>query len=100
MKRSTQRRIRNTLHFLVSAAPSKAPPPPPPPPPGDGKKDDVPAAAGEEEDEFELPFKILGYPVKIPKLPQVPNWIRVMMEFRFPSSMDPYTGTNTHRVLE
>ncbi|TNM90562.1 hypothetical protein fugu_002851, partial [Takifugu bimaculatus] len=75
-----------------SASPSKAPPPPPPPPPpGDGKKDDVPAAEAEKEDEFELPFKILGHPVKIPKLPPVPDWIRVMMEFRFPSSMDPYT---------
>lgn len=100
MKRSTQRRIRNTLYFLVSVAPSKAPPPPPPPPPGDGKKDDGPAAAAEEEEEFELPFKILGHPVKIPKLPPVPDWIRVMMAFRFPSSMDPYTGTKTHRVLE
>ncbi|XP_056879374.1 cyclic nucleotide-gated cation channel beta-3 isoform X2 [Takifugu flavidus] len=75
-----------------SASPSKAPPPPPPPPPpGDGKKDDVPAAEAEKEDEFELPFKILGHPVKIPKLPPVPDWIRVIMEFRFPSSMDPYT---------
>lgn len=99
MKRSTQRRIRNSLYFLVSAAPSKAPPPPPPPP-GDEKKDDVHAAAAEEEDEFELPFKILGHPVKIPKLPPVPGWIRVMMEFRFPASMDPYTGTKSHRVLE
>lgn len=53
----------------------------------------------EEEDEFELPFKILGRPVKIPKLPMVPNWLRILMEFRFPSSMDPYTGTKPHTVF-
>lgn len=89
---------------LISAAPSKAPPPPPPPPPppGEEKKDEAPAAAEEEEEEeekdFELPFKILGQPVKIPrlpklpKLPPLPDWLRAILEYRFPSSIDPFTG--------
>ncbi|XP_070824791.1 cyclic nucleotide-gated channel beta-3 [Chaetodon trifascialis] len=84
-----------------SASPSKAPPPPPPPPPppGEEKKDDAPAAAEEEEEEkeIELPFKLLGQPVKIPrlpklpKLPKLPDWLRVIVEYRFPSSIDPFT---------
>lgn len=89
----------------MSAAPSKAPPPPPPPPPpGEEKKDDAPAAAEEEEEEkeIELPFKILGQPVKIPrlpklpKLPKLPDWLRVIVEYRFPSSIDPFTGEQIH----
>lgn len=51
--------------------------------------------AAEEEKEFELPFKILGHPVKIPKLtrlPRLPDWLRVILKYRFPSSIDPYTG--------
>ncbi|KAE8293757.1 Cyclic nucleotide-gated cation channel beta-1 Cyclic nucleotide-gated cation channel 4 [Larimichthys crocea] len=87
------------------SSPSKAPPappPPPPPPPGDEKKDEAPAAKEEEEEEkdLELPFKILGRPVKIPrlskylklpKLPKVPDWLRPIVEYRFPSSIDPFT---------
>lgn len=91
---------------LISAAPSKAPPappPPPPPPPGEEKKDDAPTAEEEEEKEIELPFKLLGHPVKIPrlpklsKLPPLPDWLRVILEYRFPSSIDPYTGEPTTR---
>ncbi|TNN31459.1 Cyclic nucleotide-gated cation channel beta-1 [Liparis tanakae] len=79
--------------------PSKAPPPPPPP---EEKKDDVPPAAEEEEEEeekaFVLPFELLGRPVKIPKLPKLPklspmpSWLRVLVDYRFPSSIDPFTG--------
>ncbi|XP_035855049.1 cyclic nucleotide-gated cation channel beta-3 isoform X2 [Sander lucioperca] len=87
-----------------SASPSKAPPPPPPP---EEKKDDAPAAAEdddeddeeeeEEEKEFMLPFEILGRPVviprlpKLPKLPPMPDWLRAIVEYRFPSSIDPFT---------
>ncbi|XP_075881340.1 uncharacterized protein LOC142887514 [Nelusetta ayraudi] len=81
-----------------SAASSKAPPPPPPPPPDGEKKLDAPAAAEEEEKEeelkdFELPFSILGHPVKIPrvKLPALPAWLQVILKYRFPSSIDPFT---------
>uniref|UniRef100_UPI0037E756D1 cyclic nucleotide-gated channel beta-1 n=1 Tax=Semicossyphus pulcher TaxID=241346 RepID=UPI0037E756D1 len=81
-----------------SASPSKAPPPPPPPPPpGEEKQDDAPAAAEEEEEEdgeWELPFKLLGQPVKfprLPKLPALPGWLRAILEYRFPSSIDPFT---------
>lgn len=82
---------------LTPAAPSKAPPPPPPPPPPEGeeKKEGAPAEEEEEEKEFELPFKLLGHPVKIPrlpKLPPLPHWLRVILEYRFPSSIDPFTG--------
>lgn len=48
--------------------------------------------------EYELPFTILGQPVKIPRLPKLPkllalpDWLRVIVEYQFPSSIDPYTG--------
>ncbi|XP_034385719.1 cyclic nucleotide-gated cation channel beta-1 [Cyclopterus lumpus] len=80
-----------------SASPSKAPPPPPPPPPEE-KKDDVPPAAEEEEEEeekaFVLPFELLGRSVtipKLPKLPPMPSWVQVLVDYRFPSSIDPFT---------
>ncbi|XP_070411166.1 cyclic nucleotide-gated channel beta-3 isoform X3 [Nothobranchius furzeri] len=73
-----------------TASPSKAPPPPPPPPPpGEEKKGDT---AAEQEEELQL--ELLGYPVKIPnlfKLPPMPEWLRVILNYRFPSSMDPFT---------
>uniref|UniRef100_A0A8C7XWB5 Cyclic nucleotide gated channel subunit beta 1a n=1 Tax=Oryzias sinensis TaxID=183150 RepID=A0A8C7XWB5_9TELE len=81
-------------HSVLSAAPAKAPPaPPPPPPPGEGKKEDTPAAAEEEEVE---PFQIeiLGHPLKLPqlpKLPPMPDWLRAILDYRFPSSIDPFT---------
>uniref|UniRef100_A0A8C7XU56 Cyclic nucleotide gated channel subunit beta 1a n=1 Tax=Oryzias sinensis TaxID=183150 RepID=A0A8C7XU56_9TELE len=77
-----------------AASPAKAPPaPPPPPPPGEGKKEDTPAAAEEEEVE---PFQIeiLGHPLKLPqlpKLPPMPDWLRAILDYRFPSSIDPFT---------
>uniref|UniRef100_A0A3Q0SQU6 Cyclic nucleotide gated channel subunit beta 1 n=1 Tax=Amphilophus citrinellus TaxID=61819 RepID=A0A3Q0SQU6_AMPCI len=75
---------------------SKAPPPPPPPPPpGEEKKDEVaPEGGGGEEEEMRLKFELLGYQVKIPKLPTfppMPDWLRAILEFRFPSSIDPFT---------
>ncbi|CAJ1049897.1 Cyclic nucleotide-gated cation channel beta-1 [Xyrichtys novacula] len=77
------------------ASPSKAPPPPPPPPGEEKKKDDAAAEKEEEEEEeWELPFKLLGHPVKIPrlpKLPALPDWLRAILEYRFPSSIDPFT---------
>lgn len=72
-------------------APSKktaAPPPPPPPPPPEEKKD-VPADVEHEEEQL---LEFMGYQVKVPKIPPMPNWMRVIMEYRFPSSIDPYTG--------
>ncbi|XP_056232248.1 cyclic nucleotide-gated cation channel beta-3 [Seriola aureovittata] len=80
-----------------SASPTKAPPPPPPPPPpGEEKKEEAPAAAEEEEEEEELgfSFELLGHPVKLPKLPKLPlmpDWLRAIVEYRFPSSIDPFT---------
>ncbi|KAF6725990.1 Cyclic nucleotide-gated cation channel beta-1 [Oryzias melastigma] len=77
-----------------AASPAKAPPaPPPPPPPGEGKKEDTPAAAEEEEEE-QFQFEILGHPIKLPqlpKLPPMPDWLRAILDFRFPSSIDPFT---------
>lgn len=95
----------DSLFCLIFAALSKAPPPPPPPPPqGEKEKDDAPVAAEEEEEkEFELPFKILGHPVKIPKLtrlPRLPDWLRVIMKYRFPSSIDPYTGEPNRTFIQ
>ncbi|XP_042337140.1 cyclic nucleotide-gated cation channel beta-1-like, partial [Plectropomus leopardus] len=79
-----------------SASPKKAPAPPPPPPPPEEKKDDAPAAAEEEEEaekEYVLPFELLGRPVKIPKLPKLPpmpDWLRAILQYRFPASIDPF----------
>ncbi|XP_042077508.1 cyclic nucleotide-gated cation channel beta-3 isoform X3 [Haplochromis burtoni] len=79
-----------------AASPSKAPPPPPPPPPPGEEKKDTAAGGGEEEkeEEKEFKFELLGYEVKIPnlpKLPPMPGWLRAILEFRFPSSIDPFT---------
>lgn len=30
--------------------------------------------------------------MKVPRLPRLPSWIRTILEYRFPSSIDPYTG--------
>ncbi|XP_034536167.1 cyclic nucleotide-gated cation channel beta-1-like [Notolabrus celidotus] len=97
-------RAASSNRSLISTAPSKAPPPPPPPPPPDEeKKDDEPAVAAEEEveeeeeKEWELPCKLLGQPVKVPrlprlpKLPPLPGWLRAIIQYRFPSSIDPFT---------
>ncbi|XP_023809530.1 cyclic nucleotide-gated cation channel beta-3 isoform X1 [Oryzias latipes] len=77
-----------------TASPAKAPPaPPPPPPPGEGKKEDTSAAAEEEEVE-PFQFEILGHPLKLPqlpKLPPMPDWLRAILDYRFPSSIDPFT---------
>ncbi|XP_076846736.1 uncharacterized protein cngb1a [Brachyhypopomus gauderio] len=64
---------------------SDAPPPPPPPP---EEKDDA-AADGEEDEERSL--EIMGYQVKVPKMPKMPDWMRAILAYRFPSSIDPYT---------
>ncbi|XP_051800868.1 cyclic nucleotide-gated cation channel beta-3 [Acanthochromis polyacanthus] len=79
-----------------SASPSKAPPPPPPPPPpGEEKKDEAPPAEKEEEEEEPVfQFELLGHPVKFyapSNLPPLPGWIRSILEYRFPSSIDPFT---------
>ncbi|XP_051726331.1 cyclic nucleotide-gated cation channel beta-3 [Ctenopharyngodon idella] len=73
-----------------SASPAKKPadaPPPPPPPPEEKK--DVEEAAEEEVKIYEF----MGYKFPVPqlKMPQIPDWLRVILEYRFPSSIDPYT---------
>ncbi|XP_046721282.1 cyclic nucleotide-gated cation channel beta-1 isoform X2 [Silurus meridionalis] len=73
-----------------SATPSKkaAAAPPPPPPPPDEEKKDVPAGDEIEEEQF---LEFMGYQVKVPKMPQMPDWLRAIVEYRFPSSIDPFT---------
>nr|XP_019961257.1 PREDICTED: cyclic nucleotide-gated cation channel beta-3-like [Paralichthys olivaceus] len=76
-----------------TASPSKAPPPPPP---AEEKKEEAAAEKDEEEEEeeAEFQFELLGLPVKIPKLlklPPMPDWLRAILEYRFPSSIDPFT---------
>ncbi|XP_061610930.1 cyclic nucleotide-gated cation channel beta-1 isoform X5 [Phyllopteryx taeniolatus] len=72
-----------------ATSPSKALPPPTPPeedklePPTTGKE--------EEEDEPALHFQLLRQAAKILKLPSMPKWLRAIVEFRFPSSIDPFT---------
>ncbi|XP_053534209.1 cyclic nucleotide-gated cation channel beta-1 [Ictalurus punctatus] len=72
-----------------SATPTKkaaAPPPPPPPPPEEKK--DVPADDESDEEQF---LEFMGYQVKVPKVPPMPDWLRAIVEYRFPSSIDPFT---------
>ncbi|KAK9958378.1 hypothetical protein ABG768_010502 [Culter alburnus] len=73
-----------------SASPAKKPaeaPPPPPPPPEEKK--DAEGAAEEEEKIYEF----MGYKFPVPqlKMPEMPDWLRAILEYRFPSSIDPYT---------
>ncbi|CAB1339673.1 unnamed protein product [Coregonus sp. 'balchen'] len=73
------------------ASPAKAPPPPPPPPPEEDKKD-IPALV--EEEEAEEYWDFYGYPIKnlkLPKMPPLPSWLQTIVDYRFPSSIDPYT---------
>ncbi|XP_077376580.1 cyclic nucleotide-gated channel beta-3-like isoform X3 [Festucalex cinctus] len=71
-----------------AASPSKAPPPPPPP--GEDKIE-APTGGKEEEEDGVLLFHLLGHPLQIPKLATMPKWLRAVVEFRFPSSIDPFT---------
>lgn len=75
---------------MWTSAPAKKPGDAPPPPPPEEKKDD---GAGEEEEEEQF-YEFMGHRFKVPqlKMPQIPDWLRVILEFRFPSSIDPYTG--------
>ncbi|XP_016520548.1 cyclic nucleotide-gated cation channel beta-1-like isoform X7 [Poecilia formosa] len=72
-----------------TASPAKAPPAPPPPPlpPGEEKKDEP--EPPQEASLFQ--FDLLGHPVQLPKLPPMPDWLRSILEYRFPSSIDPFT---------
>ncbi|XP_029983607.1 cyclic nucleotide-gated cation channel beta-3 isoform X14 [Sphaeramia orbicularis] len=85
-----------------SASPKKAPPAAPPPPPPPEEKKDGPAEGGEGEEGGEggeekpkklFEFELLGHPVIIPfpKLPKMPEWLRPILEYRFPASIDPFT---------
>ncbi|XP_075325953.1 cyclic nucleotide-gated channel beta-1 [Odontesthes bonariensis] len=71
-------------------SPSASPPaaPPPPPPPEEEKKDDT---AEEEEEVEELQLELFGYLVKVPKLPPMPDWMRAVLSYRLPDSIDPFT---------
>uniref|UniRef100_A0A4W6CTQ0 Cyclic nucleotide gated channel subunit beta 1a n=1 Tax=Lates calcarifer TaxID=8187 RepID=A0A4W6CTQ0_LATCA len=53
-----------------------------------------PLCFSEEEVELGFQFELLGHPVKLPKLPKLPkmpDWLRAIVEYRFPSSIDPFT---------
>ncbi|XP_033847671.1 cyclic nucleotide-gated cation channel beta-1 [Periophthalmus magnuspinnatus] len=79
------------------ASPAKAPPPPPPPSGGEEKKDAPPAGEKEEEKEEDkwmmFEFEILGEPIKlpVPKPPPMPDFMRAILAYRFPASIDPFT---------
>ncbi|XP_062327866.1 cyclic nucleotide-gated cation channel beta-1-like isoform X2 [Osmerus eperlanus] len=73
-----------------TASPAKAPPPPPPPPP----KEEKDAPVEEKEEKEEQFYDFFGYPIKIhklPNMPSLPGWLRMIVDYRFPSSIDPYT---------
>uniref|UniRef100_A0A4W5MC12 Cyclic nucleotide gated channel subunit beta 1 n=1 Tax=Hucho hucho TaxID=62062 RepID=A0A4W5MC12_9TELE len=67
------------------ASPAKAPPPP------EEDMKDIPATVEEEAEEY---WDFYGYPIKIlklPKMPPLPSWLQTIVDYRFPSSIDPYT---------
>uniref|UniRef100_A0A3B4B8B4 Cyclic nucleotide-binding domain-containing protein n=1 Tax=Periophthalmus magnuspinnatus TaxID=409849 RepID=A0A3B4B8B4_9GOBI len=90
-------RISTNDSCLSHSAPAKAPPPPPPPSGGEEKKDAPPAGEKEEEKEEDkwmmFEFEILGEPIKlpVPKPPPMPDFMRAILAYRFPASIDPFT---------
>ncbi|XP_024911586.1 cyclic nucleotide-gated cation channel beta-1 isoform X1 [Cynoglossus semilaevis] len=75
-----------------SPSPNRAPqPPPPPPPPPEDKNSEAPITA-EAEVQTELHFKLWGFQVELPKRPVMPNWLHAILDYRFPSSIDPFTN--------
>uniref|UniRef100_A0AAY4CXK6 Cyclic nucleotide-binding domain-containing protein n=1 Tax=Denticeps clupeoides TaxID=299321 RepID=A0AAY4CXK6_9TELE len=65
-----------------------APGAPPPPPPEEKKEEEAPPA---EEEEPPL-FEIWGYAIKKSQIPEMPGWLRAIVDYRFPSSIDPFTN--------
>ncbi|XP_076142755.1 uncharacterized protein cngb1a [Alosa pseudoharengus] len=76
-----------------SASPEKKPASgaPPPPPPEETKDAPADEAPEEEEEKF---FEFMGHQIKIPKftLPPLPGWLRTIIDYRFPASIDPFTN--------
>ncbi|XP_034143115.1 cyclic nucleotide-gated cation channel beta-3 isoform X14 [Esox lucius] len=73
------------------ASPAKAPPPPTPPPPEEEKKDILVEEEVAEDDDY---WEVYGYQIKVPKFPKLaplPSWLQTILDYRFPSSIDPYT---------
>ncbi|XP_062404752.1 cyclic nucleotide-gated cation channel beta-3 [Sardina pilchardus] len=77
-----------------SASPAKKPAPGPPPPPPPEETKEAPADEAPEEEEEEKVFEFMGHQIKIPKLklPPLPGWLRTIIDYRFPSSIDPFTN--------
>ncbi|KAJ8417882.1 hypothetical protein AAFF_G00227250 [Aldrovandia affinis] len=68
------------------ASPAKKPGTPPPPPPPQPPEDQKDVAAPAEKEDEEQYYKLLWCRVKFPA------WIKTIIEYRFPSSIDPYTN--------
>uniref|UniRef100_A0A9J8A6C2 Cyclic nucleotide gated channel subunit beta 1a n=1 Tax=Cyprinus carpio carpio TaxID=630221 RepID=A0A9J8A6C2_CYPCA len=51
-----------------------------------------PEETKDAEEEVKV-YKFMGYKFPVPqfKMPQIPAWLRVILEYPFPSSIDPYT---------
>lgn len=80
------------LSRILFTGPNRAPqPPPPPPPPPEDKNSEAPITA-EAEVQTELHFKLWGFQVELPKRPVMPNWLHAILDYRFPSSIDPFTS--------
>ncbi|KAK1785146.1 hypothetical protein P4O66_018557, partial [Electrophorus voltai] len=72
----------------AGAAPPLSPPPP-------EEKSNSKADGEDDEEQF---FEFMGYMVKVPKIPAMPGWMQAIMVYRFPSSIDPYTGKTIHNA--
>ncbi|KAJ8339641.1 hypothetical protein SKAU_G00342740 [Synaphobranchus kaupii] len=77
-------RRRQSRGLYPPAKKASEPPPPPPPPPEEPKE--APAEKPEEEEEEGEWYQRLWRRVKLP------GWIRRLISYRFPSSIDPYTN--------
>ncbi|XP_073709463.1 uncharacterized protein cngb1a isoform X3 [Misgurnus anguillicaudatus] len=77
-------------HESPSASPAKKADEAPPPPPPEEKKDEGAEEEKVEEAQF---YEFMGHNFKVPqfRMPQIPDWLRVILEYRFPSSIDQYT---------
>ncbi|XP_029949187.1 cyclic nucleotide-gated cation channel beta-1 [Salarias fasciatus] len=78
----------SSTYSTPSKAPPPAPPPPPPPPPGDEKTEEGEGPEEQDQPKEQVLLPLLGVPVQLPPLPV---WIRVLLDYRFPSSIDPFT---------
>ncbi|KTF90207.1 hypothetical protein cypCar_00026110 [Cyprinus carpio] len=71
----------------------ESPPASPAKKPGEAPSPPLPPEETKDAEEEVKVYKFMGYKFPVPqfKMPQIPAWLRVILEYPFPSSIDPYT---------